>query len=63
MRYLVFGGHDYYPAGRAQDIKGRFEDLEAARELCVKLRTPGVLGTPSCDWVEIYDVLEGVTVG
>ncbi len=62
MRYLVFGGADYYPAGGAKDIKGRFEDLLTARELCVTLRTPGMWGTPSCDWVEIYDVLEDITV-
>lgn len=62
MRYLVFGGDDYYPAGGAHDIKGRFDDLDTARELCVKLRTPAEWGTPPCDWVQIYDVLEGVSV-
>lgn len=62
MRYLVFGGDNYYPAGGAHDIKGRFDDLDTARELCVKLRTPAEWGYTPCDWVQIYDVLEGITV-
>lgn len=30
MAYLLFAGDDYYPIGGAEDLKGRFDTLEAA---------------------------------
>ena len=31
-KYLVFGGHHYYPSGGFKDFQGEFESLEEAKE-------------------------------
>jgi hypothetical protein len=56
MRYLVFGGQVYYPAGGMDDLKDRFDDLDSALQLCRDLRTPDKWGYAPCDWTHIYDV-------
>lgn len=62
MRYLVFGGAEYYPCGGADDLKGRFDDLDAALELCGELRKTDEWNWSPCDWVHIYDVQENKTI-
>lgn len=61
MRYLVFGGQEYYPAGGMDDLVGTFDDLDQAVARMRQLREPDKWGCSSCDWCHVYDVQQGVT--
>ena len=61
MRYLVFGGSEYYPGGGIQDLVGSFDDLAQAVARMRELREPDEWSYTSCDWVHVYDVQAGTT--
>ncbi len=61
MRYLVFGGQEYYPCGGMDDLAGTFDDLDEAVARMRQLREPDKWGYASCDWCHVYDVQQGVT--
>jgi len=61
MRYMVFGGNDYYPAGGMDDFVGAFDDLDEAVTRMRQLRTPDERNYTPCDWCHVYDVQEGIT--
>lgn len=47
MRYLLFSGERYYPAGGAGDLYGAFATLEEAQAAAKKTRY---------DWWHIFDL-------
>lgn len=62
MRYLVFGGQEYYPAGGMDDFVASFDDLEQAVARMRQLNEPDKWGYRSCEWCHVYDVQEGTTL-
>lgn len=61
MRYLVFGGREYYPAGGMDDLVDSFDDLEQAVARMRELHERDQWGYASCEWSHVYDVQEGTT--
>ncbi len=62
MRYLVFGGKEYYPAGGMDDLVATFDDLNQAVARMRELMEPDQRdGYCKCDWCHVYDVKEGAT--
>jgi len=51
MRYLVFAGDGYYPAGGINDLVGRCDTLSEANVISTKYS--------SRDWCHIYDNTSG----
>jgi hypothetical protein len=59
MRYLLFAGDYYYPAGGWKDFYGAFESLEEA-EARVEIRDATGVDDPECEAeiARVYDVRE-----
>jgi hypothetical protein len=51
MKYAVFAGDIYYPCGGFNDLRGRFETLEEAREYA----TTNVNYGSHYEWYHIVD--------
>lgn len=50
MRYILFGGGDYYPLGGANDLSSCSDDIDELIILARKFRG---------DWWHIFDMKEG----
>lgn len=49
-RYLLFAGYDYYPSGDWDDMRGRFDSIEAATTAANELTKHDY------EWAHIVDV-------
>jgi hypothetical protein len=53
MRYILFAGDRYYPAGGMKDCKGMFETMESAQSFA-----EGLFQRASADWAHVFDTVE-----
>lgn len=57
-RYLLFAGHNYYPAGGTNDLVGAFDTYEQAVE---RGQAGDATFASPFDWWHVFDTVEGVS--
>lgn len=60
-RFMVFEYANYYPSGGLSDVEQSFDTLDEAKEYCEELSKPPKWRL-KCDYYEVFDRVEGVTV-